>query len=149
MFDQKIFLGALFWGGPPPPRQYLYSRQINGGKPAMEQSVEVLPVRERVSPMPSSLSGVHDGFGGEVLERWQSIAISWSTLFSGMDSFWIEVIVKRPRILTIGQRNCCRRALDESGRGIRFCNGSKGMINRAYRTSEVMVTETCRLELPG
>src|SRR6266403_6066081 len=116
--DQKSF-GALFWEW---SRQYLYSRaeSISGTARYGAECRKRLPYRERVSPMQSSLLAFTMGFGRSSGARLQSLAISWSTRFSGMDAYGLQVIFASGSIRTIGKAHCCRRALDESRKRLRF-----------------------------
>src|SRR5437879_4373931 len=59
-------------------------------------------------------SGVHDGIWRSSGAGWQSLVILWSTRFSGLDAYGLQVIFVSGSIRTIGKAHCCRRALDES-----------------------------------
>jgi hypothetical protein len=83
--------------------------------------------------MQSSLLTFSMRFSGSSGARSQSLAISWSTHFSGMGAYGLQVIFVSGDIRTIGNPHCCRRALGESRQRLRFCNGSKRLIKRGNR----------------
>ena len=109
---QKSF-GALFWEW---SRQYSYSRAepISGTARCGAECRKSLRYRERVSPMQSSLLAFPMGFGRSSGARLQSLVISWSTRFSGVVAYGLQVIFVSGNIRTIGKPHCCRRALGES-----------------------------------
>jgi hypothetical protein len=79
--------------------------------------------------MQSSLLALPMGFGRSSGAHLQSLVISWSTRFSGMGAYGLQVIFVSGSIRTIGKPHCCRRTLGESRKRLRFLPRSKGLTN--------------------